>query len=137
MSAAALKRLHLWVGLAFLGVFLATGLAMTLVNPAIVDRTAVDRMLFRSRHIYLLGGAALNALLGLYWVEREGAMRMVQRLGSALVLVSPLFALIGFARDPGSPTIDDAPWGPFAAYGVFGGTVLHLLAALRWNTPRR
>lgn len=110
---------------------------MTLLDPAIVDRSPVDRMLFRSRHIYLLGGAALNSLLGLYLVEREGALRNVQRLGSALLLLSPLLALIGFARDPGSPTIDEAPWGPFAAYGVFGGTILHLLSAVRWNTPRR
>jgi formate-dependent nitrite reductase membrane component NrfD len=110
---------------------------MTLLNPAIDGRSPFERMLFRSRHIYLLGGAALNVLLGLYLVEREGALRTLQRLGGTLLLLSPLLALVGFAFDPGSATLDDAHWGKFAAYAVFGGTLLHLLSAVRWNTQRR
>lgn len=110
---------------------------MTLLVPAMTDRSGLERMLFRSRHIYLLEAAALNALLGLYLVEREGALRSVQRLGSIALLCSPLLALIGFARDPIGGSLDSAPWGHWAAYTVFGGTLLHLLSAIRWNTPRR
>jgi hypothetical protein len=42
----------------------------------------------------------------------------------------------GFVRDPGGD-LDAAVWGHWAAYTLFAGTLLHLLAAVSWSNPRR
>lgn len=123
------KRFHLVFGIIVVIVFLLTGQYMEYVgNPLLPDGT---RMLYRSRHIYLLLAGLLNLILGTYLIPHPvGRRRTVQLLGSIFVIVSPGLLLAGFFSEPRN--------GPdrtmVAALGIFAlaiGTLLHLFSAVR------
>ena len=64
-----MKRLHLIIGLTVVVIFLLTGQYMEYVhNRLLLDGT---RMLYRSRHIYLLLAGLLNLILGIYFVRHR------------------------------------------------------------------
>jgi len=130
-----LRRLHLLVGLVFLVVFAGTGLVMKTHVPPLREYEPFIRALFRSRHLFIMFGAGANALLGLYLRDLPGWARHVQRVGSALLLVSPPLALVGFFRDPVAGTLAGAAFGKFSAFALFGGTVLHVLGAVVARAP--
>lgn len=131
-----MKRAHIWVGALALIAFFGTGLAMTLQSPPLVNRDDFTRMLFRSRHIYLLSAALLNLLLGAHLQLQGGAFGRVQAVGSSLLLVSPLLALAGFYTDPAVGTLDGGALGKYAVFAMFGGTLVHVLSTLPWSRPR-
>ena len=132
-----LGRVHLVVGVVGMLAFAGTGQWLAHHSPPLREYAPFLRALYRSRHLYLMFGAGLNTLLGLYWQERVGWRRQAQRLGSALVLAAPAFALVGFVRDPVAGTLAGALFGRLAAFAAFGGTVLHVLSALRLPAARR
>lgn len=124
-----MKRLHFVLGIVLVIVFLLTGQYMEYVhNRMLPDGT---RMLYRSRHIYLLLNALTNISLGLYVrFDPRGWRRSLQLIGSVLLMLAPIFLLVGFFHEPplGAEQTKIAPYGIFAtAIGV----MLHLIAALR------
>ena len=124
-----MKRVHLIFGLVLLVVFILTGQYMEYVH----NRTLSDgmRVLYRSRHIYLLLNALINISLGLYVeYERSGWRRRLQVIGSILIMIAPAFLLAGFFYEPprGADQTIMAPYGIFAtAIGI----LLHLISAIR------
>jgi hypothetical protein len=124
-----MKRFHLIFGLAIVIVFLLTGQYMEYVhNRLLPDGT---RMLYRSRHIYLLLTGLLNLGIGTYFVPRSrGWRRSLQIVGSMLIVLAPGLLLIGFFSEPrkGPEQTMVAPLGIFA---VALGTLLHVLSGLR------
>ncbi len=122
------RRTHLVVGVVALVAFLMTGIVMRTHEPPLSELGLGTRLLFRSRHIYLMWSASLNVVFGLYLApSMRRAPRLLQRIGSALVLASPVLLVFAFVRD--SQCTDLVP--TIAQYGVFaglGGIVLHLLA---------
>jgi hypothetical protein len=90
-----MKRLHLIFGVVVVIVFLLTGQYMEYVhNRLLPDGT---RMLYRSRHIYLLLAGLLNLVIGIYFVARpRGWRRKLQIVGSVLIVLSPGLLLAGF-----------------------------------------
>src|SRR5215210_5883094 len=99
-----MKRLHLVVGVATLVVFLLTGQYMDYlhVRTGVLGETA--RVMFRSRHIYLLLAGLVNLGLGSYFSDRgRGWRRGLQLLGSALVVLAPALMLAAFFAEPGEP----------------------------------
>jgi len=97
------------------------------------NRTLPDgiRILYRSRHIYLLLNALINITLGLYvQYAAAGWRRSIQLIGSVLIMVAPAFLLAGFFYEPprGANQTIIAPYGIFAtAIGI----LLHLVSAIR------
>ena len=126
-----MKRFHLIVGLTVIVVFLLTGQYMEYVhNRLLPDGT---RMLYRSRHIYLLLSGLLNLILGLYFVPQpRGWRRTIQIIGTILIVLSPGLLLAGFFSEPhkGPGQTMLAPLGIFA---VALGTLFHLISSLRHN----
>jgi len=128
-----MKRFHLIVGLTVIVIFLLTGQYMEYVHNRLLPDGA--RMLYRSRHIYLLLSGLLNLVLGLYFVPQpRGWRRTTQIIGTILIVLSPGLLLAGFFSEPHR--------GPdqtrVAALGIFSialGTALHALAQLRKRTP--
>ena len=124
-----MKRIHLVFGLVLVLVFLLTGQYMEYVH----NRTLPDgvRVLYRSRHIYLLLNALINITLGLYVLYApSGWRRSLQIIGSVLIIVAPAFLLAGFFYEPprGANQTVIAPYGIFAtAIGI----LLHLVSAIR------
>jgi len=124
-----MKRFHLIIGITVVVIFLLTGQYMEYVhNRLLPDGT---RMLYRSRHIYLLLSGLLNLILGIYFVpQARGWRRTIQAVGTLLIVLSPGLLLAGFFSEPrkGPEQTMLAPLGIFA---VALGTLFHLISSLR------
>jgi hypothetical protein len=120
-----MRRLHLAIGLAGLVAFLATGAFMRLHHPALVEIDGGTRMLYRSRHVYLLLSGLLNLALGTYSRLSERTWRRgFQSVGSCLVLAAPPLLLAAFVREPRRSD----PGLPYTAPAIVAlslGTLLH------------
>ena len=126
-----MKRLHLWVGAVALFVFLLTGQYMDYlhVRTGVLGETA--RVMFRSRHIYLLLAGLLNLGVGSYFSDRErGWRRGLQLLGSALVVAAPVLMVAAFFAEPGEPGLKRHFTLP-AVVTLAAGTLLHALSGIR------
>ncbi|MBV9926413.1 MAG: hypothetical protein JOZ96_15450 [Acidobacteria bacterium] len=126
-----MKRLHLIVGVATLVAFLLTGQYMDYLNVRANALGETARVMFRSRHIYLLLAGLVNLGLGAYFSYRgRGWRRHLQLLGSALVLVAPLLMLAAFFAEPAEPGLRRHFTLP-AVVILSVGTLLHALSGLR------
>jgi hypothetical protein len=126
-----MKLLHLVVGVTILFVFLLTGQYMDYldVRSGVLGETA--RVMFRSRHIYLLLAGLVNVGIGSYFFDRErGWRRLLQLLGSALVVAAPLLMLAAFFTEPGVPGLPRHFTLP-AIVMLSVGTLLHALSGFR------
>ncbi len=94
-----MKKLHIIVGLTVVVIFLLTGQYMEFHKVAEVE--SGTRMMFRSRHIYILLAGLVNLGIGTYFTYRSpGWRRVLQIIGSVLVIAAP-FGMIGaFFREP-------------------------------------
>ena len=130
-----MRRVHLMVGLVGVIVFVLTGQVMARHTPPVRAMVPELRMMYVSRHIYLLGASLVNLTAGLYLrMERGGWQRTLQVLGSVLLLVSPLLLTLAFFAE--SPLgLSGRGWRASGAlYGLFGGAMLHGLSQLK-KTP--
>jgi hypothetical protein len=119
-------RAHWFVGLFALIIFLLSGLYM-LKLAAVPTLDSLPRLVFRSRHLFLLLAAVAN--LALSGGTPTGLGR---RIASFLILISPLMLLAAFFIDPGRG-VRSSPIFHFGMYGLFVAGVL--LAIL--NRPGR
>ena len=126
-----MRRLHLWVGAVALLAFLLSGQYMDYLEVRTNALGETARVMFRSRHIYLLLAGLVNLGVGAYFSYRErGWRRGLQVLGSALVLVAPAIMLAAFFTEPGAPGLQRHFTLP-AVVILAAGTLLHALSGLR------
>ena len=126
-----MRRLHLAVGILVVIAFLATGQFMRRHEPPMAALEDGLRMMYRSRHIYLLGSGLVNLMLGLYPHARvAGWRRITQALGSVLLLASPILLLMAFLNEPGLGVRADLWQGSFGLFAMFGGSMLHAIAGI-------
>lgn len=134
-----LRRIHLAVGILAVVVFLLTGQVMRFHHPAMKQLSADVRMMYVSRHIYLLGAALVNVVLGLYLRLHTGWRRHLQQIGSVLVLLSPVLLTLAFFSEP-TLGLQGRSWrGYCGMLALFAGVMAHLVAsagAPRIDTPR-
>ena len=120
-----MKLLHLVTGAVALVAFLLTGQYMEYLR---LDSGATGdgaRMLFRSRHIYLLLAGLVNLGVGAYFVRRTGLRRKtLQTIGSAFVVVSPALFIAAFFSEPQLPGLQRHFTLP-AVLLLSAGTLLH------------
>ena len=114
-------RLHWIVGLVTLIIFLLTGAYMRHVAD-VPELHNVPRLLFRSRHLFLLLTAVANLALA-----KSQQVGRAQQLASALVLVSPVLLLGTFFVDP-QRGMHSSPIFRLAMYGLFVAGVLLAIA---------
>lgn len=121
---------HLVVGALAVGAFLVTGMIMHGHQPPLAAMDWDDRLLFRSRHIYLLGAALVNVALGIRYALPRGVLRQAAAVaGSLLALASAIMLFFAFfaeamaGRPPGHLSA-------FGLYALFGGVALHALGCL-------
>lgn len=129
-----MKRFHLVFGLAVVFIFLLTGQYMEFKH--VRELADGPRVLYRSRHIYLLLAGLVNLGLGLYFAYRpRGWRRTLQVIGSALIVLAPFLLLTGFFTEPehGAGRTVIAPLGIFA---VAIGTLFHLISGMRQKQSR-
>ena len=95
-------------------------------------------MLYRSRHIYLLGSGLVNLILGLYFRACRAQWRKAtQAVGSLLVLAAPFLLLLAFIHEPSGGLRADLWRSAFGLYTLFGGgTMLHAIAGIPKRAER-
>lgn len=121
---------HKIFGAALAAAFLLTGQYMDRVHNHLAGFPDGARMLYRSRHIYILLAALLNLALGAYYTERQGGLRRwLQRAGSALIVAASVLFVVAFFYEP-TYTNFYTPYSRPAIYAVAWGTLLHLLSGL-------
>lgn len=124
-----MRRAHLIFGLAALVVFLFTGAYMDAQSPPVRERDDATRMMFRSRHIYVLLAGLCNVPLGIYLRPAGAAWRRaMQRLGSAFILTATALLVGAFFYEPwhtGLPRTLTLP----AIVLLLAGTLAHLSSA--------
>jgi hypothetical protein len=122
-----MRKLHLAVGILTVVTFLITGQVMRHHSPPMTALSDSVRLMYRSRHIYILGAALVNLMLGLYFEWRpQGWRRMLQSIGSVLLLISPALLVLAFALEPTSDLHADLRWSHYGLYALFAGSMLHL-----------
>lgn len=118
-----MRRAHLWSGILWLAVFLGTGAYMRYYRTPPVDQLAdVTRAIYRSRHLFILGGALANLAL---------STAEVTRVISTLVLIAPPFLFAAFITDPEQGIHASAPWLPLGQYSLFAAAALLVVRQLR------
>lgn len=87
-------------------------------------------MMYVSRHIYLLGAALVNLVLGLYLqVQPPGWRRVVQQIGSLLILLAAVSLLLAFITEPGLGMAGRSWRSYFGLIGLFTGVMTHTVAS--------
>lgn len=126
-----LRRAHLIVGVLGVIAFVITGQVMARHVPDVHTLSAEVQMMYISRHIYLLGAALVNLVLGLYLQEQPARWRrLLQYLGSLLILLSVVALLLAFTAEP-SLGMAGRSWRSFSGLiALFAGVLTHLVAGV-------
>jgi hypothetical protein len=126
-----MRRVHLVWGILALVAFAVSGQVMLRHVPPMHLLGDDVRLMYRSRHIYLLGSGIANVLLGLYMVpRRELWQRGIQFAGSLLLLAAPVLLGLAFVAETGHGL--DRTWrSTRGLQAMVAGTLLHFIAAVR------
>lgn len=128
---ALIRRAHLIVGVLGVITFVITGQVMARHVPDVHTLSAEVRLMYVSRHIYLLGAALVNLVLGLYLqLNPRGWRRMLQQIGSVLIFLSVVSLLMAFTAEP-SLGIAGRSWRSFfGVIALFAGVVAHFAGTI-------
>jgi hypothetical protein len=125
-----LRRTHLVVGAIAIVAFLVTGQLMWRHEPPLSDMEWGTRLLFRSRHIYLLCGGLVSLALGIHYRLPERMLRRGAAIaGSLLVLAAVLLLFFAFFYEPMAGRLP----GLVSSVGLialFGGVMIYATASL-------
>jgi hypothetical protein len=97
-----MKTLHRTFGVLVILAFLLTGQFMDFQRPPVREMADEGaRMMYRSRHIYILLAGLLNLGVGVYFVPwRERWRKLLQLAGSILLILAPLLMIGAFFYEP-------------------------------------
>ena len=125
-----MKRFHIILGLLLFVGFLLTGQYMDKFHEHLRGMSDGPRMLYRSRHIYILLAAMLHLALGVYFSYQPAKVRRtLQLLGSLLITIASVLFVYAFFQEPSLTNL----YTPYSRKGIFmlvGGTALHLFASI-------
>ena len=126
-----MRRAHLLVGLLGVVAFVITGQIMAHHAPNMNALPGDVRMMFVSRHIYLLGAALVNLAMGLYLkLYAPSWRRTLQQLGSLLILLSAASLLAAFIVEPALGMAGRGWRTYFGLIALFAGVMTHLIASI-------
>jgi len=112
-------------------VFVLTGQYMDRVLHHLQGMPDGPRMLYRSRHIYILLTALLHLGIGSYiQYQADTLRRMLQWFGSMLITIAALLFLVAFFYEPSLSGLY-APVTKKGIYLIAVGVLLHLLSTVR------
>lgn len=126
-----MRRFHQIFGLLLIIVFLLTGQYMDIYLNHLIGVEDGMRMLYRTRHIFILLTGLLNLGLGAYFTYRQELWRrLLQVSGSGLIILASFLFIIAFFYEP-TLTGLHTPLSHWGTYTIFAGTFLHLLSGAR------
>lgn len=107
------------------------GQAMRFHKPPVSSLEGGQRMMFVSRHIYILGSALVNLVLGTYLkMENRGWRRNLQVAGSLLILISPVLLTPAFEDEPGTGIAGRSLRSAFGWFTLLAGALTHFLVKI-------
>jgi hypothetical protein len=125
-----MKRLHLVFGICVVIAFLLTGQYMDRYHNHLEGMPDGVRMLYRTRHIFILLAGLLNLGVAAYVTYRSDLLRRsLQWLGSGLIMLASLLFIAAFFYEPGLTNLH-TPLSHWGAYAIMTGTLLHVLSEL-------
>jgi len=126
-----MKKAHLIFGVLTVIAFLLTGQYMDKFHNHLAGVADGPRLLYRTRHIFILLAGLLNLGIGAYFTYRlQPWRRMMQLLGSLLIFVASLLFLIAFFYEPGLSDLH-TPLSHWGTYTIATGAVLHVVSGVR------
>jgi len=126
-----MKKVHLIFGVFVVVGFLLTGQYMDKFYNHLVGMPEAPRLLYRTRHIFILLAGLLNLVIGAYFVYRvEAWQRTFQLLGSLLIFVASFLFIIAFFYEPNLGTLR-TPLSHWGAYAITTGALLHVLSGVQ------
>lgn len=130
-----MKKFHLIFGFAVVIAFLLTGQYMDRYHNHMEGVGDGVRLLYRTRHIFILLAGLLNLGLGAYLTLRVQLWRRVlQMLGSSLIVLASTLFVVAFFYEPGLRDLH-TPLSHWGTYTILAGTLFHLFSDIR--TGRR
>jgi hypothetical protein len=126
-----MKRFHIIFGLIVFVVFLLTGQYMDRYHQHLMYMPDGPRMMYRSRHIFILMSGLLHVGIGSYFKYRlQTWRRVLQVIGSVLMTIAPVVFTIAFFYEPRLQELAN----PLAHWGVISmavGALLHLIGGAK------
>ena len=131
-----MKRFHLIFGFVVLVVFLLTGQYMDRFHEHLKYTPDGPRMLYRTRHIFILMSGLLHLGLGSYFFARAQTWRRaLQMLGSLLITIAPVLFTIGFFYEPYLQGLH-APLSKIGVIIMAVGALLHVVSGAKESNPQ-
>ena len=128
-----MKRFHLIFGLIVLVVFLLTGQYMDRFHEHLRYTPDGPRMLYRTRHIFILLSGLLHLGIGSYFSYRTQRWRRAfQLVGSVLITIAPVLFTIGFFYEPHLQGL----YAPLSKKGIIMlavGALMHVVSGVKEN----
>ena len=126
-----MRPLHLIFGLFLLVAFLLTGQYMNYYYNHMVGVPDGVRMLYRTRHIFILLAGLLNLGIGIYFsYGLQLWRRILQWAGSGLIVTASLLFITAFFYEPKLTNLY-TPLSHWGTYTIVAGTFCHLLSCAR------
>lgn len=123
-----MKRFHLIFGLTVVVVFLLTGQYMDRVHHHLMYMADGPRLLYRTRHIFILMSGLLHVGIGSYFIYRSGrTRRALQKTGSIMITVATVLFVIAFFYEPRLTELQ-TPLSLAGTILIATGTLLHLFS---------
>ena len=126
-----MKRFHIIFGLIVLVVFLLTGQYMDRYHQHLMYMPDGPRMMYRSRHIFILMSGLLHVGIGSYFKYRlQTWRRVLQVIGSVLITIAPVVFTIAFFYEPTLRDLEN-PLALLGAIAMAVGALLHLIGGAK------
>ena len=126
-----MRKVHFVLGWVTVIAFLITGQVMRHHSPPLVTMGDGARLMYRSRHLYILAAGLVHLMLGVYWQGLDGWRRHAQSAGSAMMVAAVPFLIAAFAVEPSLALRDAGVWSHAGLYALFGGAMLHAICGIR------
>ena len=123
--------MHLIFGVFVVVVFLLTGQYMDKLYNHMVGVPDAQRLLFRTRHIFILLAGLLNLGIGAYFTYRvETWRRTIQLVGSLFIFAASCLFVIAFFYEPNLGDLH-TPLSHWGTYTIAAGALLHVISGMR------
>ncbi len=126
-----MKKAHLIFGVFVVLSFLLTGQYMDKFYNHLDGMPDAPRLLYRTRHIFILLAGLLNLALGAYFTYRiQTWRRIIQVLGSLLIFAASFLFLVAFFYEPKLSDLH-TPLTHWGTYTIAAGALLHVVSSVR------
>jgi hypothetical protein len=90
-----IKKIHLWIGILGIVLFLLSGQYFKLALDALQGMEDAPRLLLRTSHIYLFLASIINFIFGLYYIQPQ-KVKWYTLYNQLFIMLSPILIAYGF-----------------------------------------